>query len=578
MKVSGIIVQALLITSLEGAGIFALELKEIVVELTNIYDFQTIVCFRNDLKGAELAEALLGKGSPVESIPKLIWNQDVKTKTMFNAKVLTIAFVSHSNRENILEVVNTALEDNLLAKVIFYFLPEVSHNINLRNFSECLWEKRILYSLMVADNRIFTYNPYPEVSLVEVTSAESLKSVFTEKLVDFHGAAVRVARSLDISKEVQYVDRKGDVQFGGYFMKTILAFIRKHNGTLVEQKVKKDLSDVGKKFQQRKMDFLSMMITLAQKKVKSSYPLSSIAPCILVPYQKELPRVYYLMLPFQVSGWILFGVGALLLFLVIAVTELLRKGKSTSIYQEVAFHVWRIVTQQIHFPVEVVTNQWMMLIIILATLHFMLLSSLYQSGLSSFYTKSISAKQIDTPEDLARTSYKILSPQLQLGFFRDCEHFPKIVLDRFMADDSLVKANLKQMDPNFGYVPPSEFKDLLRKLERRPSTKLFHLTNMCTPRILLSVLIQNESPFKDIFDDVVFRLMDAGFMLKWERDTVYELKQVGFLRMQLVSESLLRPLKFEELYFVWVVYLVGIVLSAIVFCMEKIRGVGFGTN
>ncbi|CAD7086965.1 unnamed protein product [Hermetia illucens] len=578
MKVSRIIVQALLITSLGEIGVFALDLKEIVEELTKINDFQTIAYFSNDSKGAEFVESVLGRGSPVESIPKLLWNQGVKTKTMFNSNILNIVFVSQSNRENILEVVKTALKDNLLAKIIFYFLPEASHNVNLRNFSERLWEERILYSLMVVDNRVFTYNPYPEMSLMEVTSTESLELVFTEKLTNFHGAAVNVARSLDISKEVEYVDRNGDVQFGGYFMKTILAYIKRHNGTFVEQKVKKDLSDTEEMFEKKKIDFLSMTIMMDREGLKPSYPLYSIAPCILIPYQKELPRVFYLMLPFQVSGWILFGAGALLLFLVIAVTELLRKGKSTSIYQEAAFRVWRIVTQQIHFPAEVETNHWTMIIIILATLHFMLLLSLYQNGLSSFYTKSIPAKQIDTSEDLTRTSYKILTPALQLGFFRDFEVFPKTVLDRLVVDDSLVKANLKQMDPKFGYVPPSEFKDILKELERRPSTKLFHLTKMCTPRLLLCVLLQYESPFKDTFDEVVFRLIDSRLMLKWERDTLYELKQVGFLRMQLVSENLLRPLKFDELYFIWVVYLVGIVLSAIVFCVEEIRGVEFGAN
>ncbi|CAD7086960.1 unnamed protein product [Hermetia illucens] len=571
MEVLRIIVRALLITSMAGARVSALEFKETVVELTNIYDFRTtIICSNNDIKATVLAGTLLGRESPVESIPKLVWNQQVKSDIMFNTNILYIVFVSLSNRGNILEVVKTALEDNLLAKVIFYFLPETFHNINLRNFSVCLWEERILYSLMILDNKVFTYNPYPEVSLVEVTSAESLKSVFTEKLADFHGAAVRVARSLDISKDVQYVDRKGDVQFGGYFMKTILAFIRKHNGTFVEQKTKKDLTDVEELFKKKEIDFLSMMITMATKNLKMSYPLSSIAPCILIPYQKELPRVFYLMLPFQVSGWILFGAGALLLLLVIAVTGLLRKGKSTSIYQEAAFRVWRIVTQQIHFPAEGETNHWVMIIITLATLHFMLLLSLYQSGLSSFYTKSIPAKQIDTPEDLARTSYRILTPDLQLHYFREFQLFPKSVLDRFKVDDSLVKANINQMDPRFGYMPPSEFKDILRELERRPSTKFFHLTNMYTRKMLVSVLHQNESPFKDIFEDVVFRLIDSGLMLKWERDTMYELKQVGFLRMQLVTESLLRPLKFDELYFIWVVYLVGIVLSAFVFCVEKI--------
>ncbi|CAD7086959.1 unnamed protein product [Hermetia illucens] len=570
MKVPRIIVQVLLIT-LGGAGVVALELKEIVEELTKIDDFQTIVCFSNDIKGAELAEELLGRGSPVETIPKLRWNQGVKTKAMLNTNVLNIAFVSHSNRENILQVVKTALEDNLLAKIIFYFLSEVSHNINLKNFSESLWEERILNSLMVVNDSVFTYNPYPEVNLVEVTSSESLKSIFPAKLVDLHGTAVKVVRSIDISRQVEYVDRNGNIQFGGYFMKTILAFIQKHNGTFVEQTAKKDMSDVGEMLINRKIDFVSLAMTTDMKRVQLSYPLSSIAPCVLIPYQKELPRVYYLMLPFQLSGWMLFGAGALLLFSVIAVTELLHRKSLASICQETAFLVWRIITQQIHFPAEVRTNQWMMLIIFLATLHFMLLLSLYQSGLSSFYTKSIPARQIDTPEDLVRTSYKLLSPRLHLDFMRQHELFPKTVLDRFLVDDSLVKANLKQMDPRFGYLPPSEFKDILRELEQRPSTKLFHLTKICTPRSLLSVVNQNESPFKDIFDDVIFRLVDAGLMQKWERDTVYELKQVGFVRMELVSESLLRPLEFEELYFVWVIYLVGVVLSAIVFCMEKVR-------
>ncbi|CAD7086957.1 unnamed protein product [Hermetia illucens] len=571
MKVSGIMVQVLLVTSFGGVEGFASKFKGIVEELFRIYEFRTIVCFTKDIKGAELAETLFGMRSPVDSIPKLVRNQHVKTKPMFNTNVLNIAFVSNSNRENILQVVKTALEDNLLSKVIFYFLPEVSHNINLRNFSECLWEERILYSLVVADNRVFTYNPYPEVSLVEVTSAKSLESVFTAKLADFHGTAVRVVRSLDISRDVQYFDRNGNIQFGGYFMKTILAFIKKHNGTFVEKHAKKDMSDVGEMFKKRKMDFLSMATTMVIKRLKLSYPLNSIAPCILIPYQKELPRVFYLVLPFEVSGWLLFGAGALLLFFVIALTELLRRTSPASICQEVAFRVWRIITQQIHFPAKVVTNHWVMLIIILATLHFMLLLSLYQSGLSSFYTKSISAKQIDTPEDLTRTSYKILSPRLQSEFLRQLGLFPKSVLDRFMVDDSLVKANLELMDPNFGYLPPSEFKDILRELERRPSTKLFHLTKMCTPRILLSVIHQNESPFKDIFDDVIFRLIDSGLILKWERDTVYELKQVGFLRLQLVRESLLRPLKLEELYFVWVIYVIGLVLGLVVFCLEKIR-------
>ncbi|CAD7086955.1 unnamed protein product [Hermetia illucens] len=509
--------------------------------------------------------------SHMKTIPKLIYNnrfQHVKTKSIFNANVLSIAFISDSNKENILEAFKATLEGNLLAKVIFYFLPEVIPNINLKNFSDWLWEERILYSLMVADDRVFTYNPYPEVRLVEVTSIGSLESVFTAKLANFHGTAIRVVRSIELSRHIEYVDRDGNIQFGGRFMKTILAFIKKHNGTFVEQKAKEDMSDVEELFKNRKIDFISM--TVMMKGLTPSYPISTITPCVLVPYQKELPRVFYLMLPFQMSAWILVGIGVIFILFVIAATELLYGRSPASICQEVPFQVWRILTLQIHFRDELGTNHRRMFINFLATIQFMLLLSLYQSGLSSFYTKSISTRQIDTPEDLVKTSYKIVSPPVPLKFLRELQLLPKSVLERFIGDDTLVNANLKQMNPKFGYLPPSEFKDFLKELEERPSTKIFHLTKICTPGMLLSIATQKDSPFKDIFDDTIFRLIDTGFMLKWHKDTIYELKQVGFLRMEIAGESVLRPLKLKELYFVWVIYAVGVVLGVVVFFVEKL--------
>lgn len=94
MEVLRIIVRALLITSMAGARVSALEFKETVVELTYIYDFRTtIICSNNDIKATELAGMLLGRESPVESIPKLVWNQEAKTDTMFNTNILNIAFV-----------------------------------------------------------------------------------------------------------------------------------------------------------------------------------------------------------------------------------------------------------------------------------------------------------------------------------------------------------------------------------------------------------------------------------------------------------------------------------------------------
>ncbi|CAD7086966.1 unnamed protein product [Hermetia illucens] len=573
MNIPRLIVQALLITSLGAIETFGLELKEIVEELTRIYDFRTIIYFTTDIRGNEAEEILLGMESPVESIPKLVWDQkiqNVKTKSIFNTNVLSIVFVSESNRGNILEVFKTALQDNLLAKVIFYFLPEMIPNITLRNFSDWLWQERILYSLMVVDNHVFTFNPFPEVSVEEVTSIESLESVFATKLVNLHRTAVRVVRSIEISRDIEYVDRNGNIQFGGYFMKTILAFIEKHNGTFVEHSAKKDMTDVGEMLDNREIDFSSVMVMEVVQDAKLSYPLSTITPCVLIPYQMELPRVFYLVLPFQKSGWILFGAGVIFFFFVMAVTDLLHGRNSASICQEVAFRVWRILTLQIHFRDHLRTNKLIKFINLLATVQFMLLLSLYQSGLSSFYTKSISAKQIDTAEDLVRTSYKILSPGLQLDFLRQVEFLPKSVLQRFVEDDSLVSSNLKQMDPKFGYLPPSEYKDFLEELEERPSTKIFHMTKMCTPSMLLSVVNQKDSPFKDIFNDIIFRLRDTGLMLKWQRDVVYELKQVDFLRMELASEGVLRPLKVDELYFVWVIYVIGIALSVVVFCVQKL--------
>ncbi|CAD7086967.1 unnamed protein product [Hermetia illucens] len=574
MKLSGIPALAASLFLLEVTGIIALNLEDIVVELNEIHQFRTILYFITDLDD-ESRTLVPEKISPnIDNIPKLVVDhtfEGVSLKGQFGSNVLSLAFITLSNKEVALEVLRRTLKGNLLSPIVFHFLTDTLSKDDLNQFVAELRDEMMFNSLVLVNNRLFTFNLYPSTTIREVASTESLKLALAEKFSNLHGLDVRVVRITDISTSVQYVDENGNLQYGGIFMKTILAFIKKYNGTFVEHlDIPRGFENLEKYLANGAFEIFTMNSLGYGGEEYMSYQLPLHTTCLILPYQKELPRVFYLMLPFQVPTWFLLGFGTFTLFFVILIIEALygRNTDSLRTFQNAFFEVWRITTQQLNSRPELEVNRWVVVVHLLAIVQFMLILSLYQSGLSSFYTKSIPTRQIDTPDDLEMSNYKVLVHERTLYHLQHFGGFPPNVVENFAPDEGSIDTNLVELDPNYGYLPRPEYVDVLIGLEQS-SLRQFHFSKICARREPYSIMIGTRFPFRSLLSEVILRLADAGVMDKWNKDIFYESGKAGCLKVKVIYESPLRPLKVDELYGIWIIYAIGMSVCIIVFLIEK---------
>ncbi|CAD7086969.1 unnamed protein product [Hermetia illucens] len=564
MKLNGFSSLATSLLLLEVTAVSALKLEDILVELNEIQQFRTILYY-----------SVPDNISPiVDNIPKLVVDhtfENVSLKSQLSSNLLSLVFITPANKEAVLEALRRILRRNLLSPIVFHFIADTLSKDDLDKFVAQLREERMFNSLVLTNNRLYTFNLYPRTAIREVTPTESIRLALTEKLSNLHGTEVRVVRITDISTSVQYLDKDGNLQYGGIFMKTILAFIKKYNGTFVDHIANPpEFSFIEDSLDNGEFDIFTMMGLGYGGEEVMTYPLPVLATCIMTPYQKELPRVFYLMLPFQVPTWILLGFGTFILLIVILIIEAVygRTSGSLRMFQNAVFKVWRIITQQLDSGPELEVNRCIIVVHLLAIVLFLLILSLYQSGLSSFYIKSISTRQIDTPEDLEMSKYQILVKPKTLYYLNRFNTFPPNILKKFASDEETIDTDLIQLDPRYGYLPRAEYADVLSGLEQS-SLRQFHFSKICARAELFSIMITRNLPFRQILSDMVLWLAATGMMNKWDKDILYESGKAGCLKVNVIFESPLRPLKVDELYVVWIIYGFGMSACIIVFLVEK---------
>ncbi|CAD7081019.1 unnamed protein product [Hermetia illucens] len=553
-------------------------LGEVISQLQQEYDFQCILYFIIEVTKNQRILVLDKIDSVGKDIPTLILNQtyvDLDIREEFNSNILSVVFITESNKDLALEVVTETLDANFHSKVIFDFFTETYSIVDLEVFMQWLWSERIINSLVIMNNHSYIFNPYPYLTITEIASDTALKPIFEGKLANLHKSNVTVIEVDGAPRTMKYIDRKGNIQHAGYIMKTILAFISKYNGTLYEHipNITKDIPGITQHLNSRESDLLPLMAMGFEGNMRITNPVTSVDYCLIMPYQQELPRVYYLMLPFQTSVWILLIIALLILLLVLVVADILLGTNSYSAFQYAFFHVLRLITQQLHFRIRFLKNRWILVIHLLAILLFTLLGSLYQSELSSFYTKSVPAEQITYYSDLKKFDYKILvNPEVYdvANMLVALKMFPRSLLNYFTKDISSHK-KLSQLNTDYGYLVGEDELKLFEELQDRSSTKYFFRSKICLMKTLICMAIQKDYPFEHILNDIILRMAESGLIEKWEKDFLYESIEARCFKMNLSYESSLRPLKIKDLYVAWLLFSVGILVGLFTFCGEKVR-------
>ncbi|CAD7081047.1 unnamed protein product [Hermetia illucens] len=371
-----------------------------------------------------------------------------------------------------------------------------------------------------------------------------------------------------------YVDRKGRRKFGGYFFKIVLSFLERHNAQLLEFERPTNIHttlDLFESLYLRNIDLVAYGIHWAGSDAYSythTYPVTMDQMCIVTPYQHELPRYFYFLLPFDGSTWKLVGCSVLIFAVLQGFIEML-SPPFTCNFNSLIFQSFRIIVCQPHFVQRLTQRKAYILSSILMLFLAATLESVYTSLLTSFFTKSIMSNQISTYDDIVQTGTKIMLKDTLYDdneFFKyvPTKYFPSIVRGEVMDMEKYIL----QMNTSLGYYLTEDFIDVVYWTQKAASYKYFYLTKICHEKVFLIIPLEKDSPLRTNFDDLILRCWSAGLIEKWKSDFVYESIEAGLLRIEVKSETALLKLTWEDLSYAWHIYSFGICISTATFIFE----------
>ncbi|CAD7076978.1 unnamed protein product [Hermetia illucens] len=428
--------------------------------------------------------------------------------------------------------------------------------------------------------QVFSYNPFPKMKVFKVTNWNHL---YDDRLGNLQGYPIRSIISKELPRSFKYTNREGKEVLGGYTAKIFLAFLKKHNGTLLVI----DIGDLDFVYglslitlaAEGKVDLLMNQFPCISTDVSCSYPTNQMKMVVLVPTAKPVKVSLYIVLPFEESVWVLLLCSVVILVVVYFFLTRI-SGRHVSFMEAFVSSIGVIIA--IIPTMDYQRISWQSRVIFLLSVVFgVIMNNVYQSVLTSFYTTKIYEKQIETPEEVVEANLTILVNENDWLFLQFA-----IDSDRFRHQFRPIpyhEANKYRETYNteFGNLMPDDKADRLLRQQMFFSRPLVRMLRYTMIRIPMVLFMPFYTPYEEAVSRVILQCQETGLLEKWLRDSTEEIMQAESVKRWMFFESKYKPLVLENFDCYWILWFIGLMLSFVIFIIECLLGLmrrNNGTN
>ncbi|XP_057324436.1 uncharacterized protein LOC130667058 [Microplitis mediator] len=191
----------------------------------------------------------------------------------------------------------------------------------------------------------------------------------------------------------------------------------------------------------------------------------------------------------------------------------------------------------------------------------LIINATFQGHLSAFLTKP-ERPTVDSFDDLVKFEYSIYLPPSSEVLFQQFPESYRKYINRSEWDCHQHVFN----DPNSGCVgAASRLVDLAVSNDSlHVSPYVFHLPN--------TILVRQDWPLKKKFDAINLRLFESGFLQLWnDQESRDPIKKLHF-KEALLTKARYRPIEVDDLSFIYIIFIIGLILAIIAFIFELYFG------
>ncbi|XP_037903213.1 uncharacterized protein LOC119646707 [Hermetia illucens] len=450
-----------------------------------------------------------------------------------NKNLISFVIIGNEDVNSILETVKIALKGLHEARVVFVVISEISSELLQKIVSWC-WIHRMINVLILTekpsnrtlDYEIFSFNPFPSLTIQKIPNNSPFKVLFPDKVEDLKGFPIRTVQKYDHPRSFKYISRKGHEKIGGYLWKAMTTWISHHNGKL--EIVDRNTSDVFNRMQVMKYlqtgqidlvpHFLSVDTEQTQNITSSNYIFFA-KSCLIVPQSSQLFPGMYLFLPFHLDVWYVIIFATFYISLVESICIFIVHGKFDLMesFCNVILGISYQASNQKYFkyrPYLVVHVQLMILGFIL--------TNLYLALLSSFLTATVYEAQADTYEDIDKSGVKVMIEKDVIGFFLNTKIPLKWKHVFYGTDRKTYTESLRNINPKYGYFLTIDKFLVIDSFQKPLKRPIFHLTSIELGGSWAGLTVRDDLVFLDSLNRFVTRTFDIGLREKWLKDILPE--------------------------------------------------------
>ncbi|XP_050327331.1 uncharacterized protein LOC126757452 [Bactrocera neohumeralis] len=210
--------------------------------------------------------------------------------------------------------------------------------------------------------------------------------------------------------------------------------------------------------------------------------------------------------------------------------------------------------------------------------HGLIWSTVYSAQLHAFSSQPPSGEQIKSYADLKTRGIQIVLP------LEEYEVLEKFMPESFMVsyrDLLLVIPELrnfytlrKSLNTGFAYSTYSEMWAMVERQQRYFSQRLFRVSEEVQfhRQILLAVPLAENSVYRATFNEYLLEMQAYGFWHHWTEMSLFEMIKAGKLSLEdLTIPRHYEPLYFQDLYYIWLMYIFGIGIGSLCFMAEVLK-------
>lgn len=392
------------------------------------------------------------------------------------------------------------------------------------------------------------------------------------------GFPIRSYVTSDAPRAFKYINGHGKLVYAGYGCKLVLAFVKKHNGTFDEIFYNETRNIDGRVLHRlimdKEIDVTMHPYPLFIHVLSFSFPVNQMKICIMVPAPQEVKASLYNILPFESITWYSIFASIFVFFCVHVMVKLISGGK-IDFTKDIIDSIGVIV--MITPKIQIYNRSWeSRVILVFIGLYGILVTNLYQTNLTSFYTTKVYEEKIETIEDMMRVNITIMVPQIEWIFHRNFIE-SKAFKNQFLPVDLATYIDHRNsFNTSYGYAASSD--KILWLLEQQAffERPVFRSPIYCYYPAYLMIGMQYISPYEEALDRVILQSYQGGLLKKWLKDSLDESVDAGIVKRRIVLRSKFNTLILENLTYFWILWGTGMILSVICYlieiCIGKLKG------